>query len=224
MTDTGYYTYGYDLKARNWHRQTKVHQTLTLDGKNTRVRGKQLLWHNSPEYDAIVVQNDSYPNLTHRRSVWFVDKKFFVLLDEAIGNAQGKLDLHFQPAVGKLRFENDRNFVTTCFDDVNVLVWFDPTIPVNLIEEKGYFAWDYNMRKPRTAFALRHQKNAPAAYLTILFPYRGTSIPRVEAHLPQNFSVGADEVSLEVKAMNKTWQIGRNIRTGSAWCKVSTGQ
>lgn len=34
MPDTGYYTYGHDLEARLWHRQTQVHQTLTLDGRN----------------------------------------------------------------------------------------------------------------------------------------------------------------------------------------------
>ena len=45
MTDTGFYTYGHDPEKRAWHRQTKVHQTLTLDGKDSQVDARELLWY-----------------------------------------------------------------------------------------------------------------------------------------------------------------------------------
>jgi heparan-sulfate lyase len=48
----------------------------------------------------LVVENQSYENLAHRRSVFFVDKRYFVIVDEAIGNATGDIDIHFQLAPG----------------------------------------------------------------------------------------------------------------------------
>jgi heparan-sulfate lyase len=48
MTDSGFYTYGHDKAARAWHRQTRVHQTLTLDNKDSKTDGRLRLWHSSP--------------------------------------------------------------------------------------------------------------------------------------------------------------------------------
>ena len=83
MPDTGFYTYGHDAEGRAWHRQTTVHQTLTLDGKDTSDDGRHLLWASEADGDVLVVENGSYPNLIHRRSVWFVNRQFFAFLDEA---------------------------------------------------------------------------------------------------------------------------------------------
>ncbi len=220
MTDTGFYTYGHDRKGRAWHRRTCVHQTLTLDGKDTKVAGKQRLWQTSSTFDAVVVENASYPKLLHRRSVWFVDRKFIVLLDEAIGAAKGKLDLHFQLAVGDVDVDEIRKCATTQFGDANILVWSARTVPVTLRTEQGWFAWTYGKRKPRIAFALRHAQPAPAAYLTVLLPYRGTESPTVSATLGKGFTVGADRVTLRVEAIGKTWQVGRDLARAQAWCKA----
>ena len=238
MPDTGFYTYGHDPQGRVWHRQTRVHQTLTLDGKDSTEASKQLLWHTSEEFDAVAVENQSYPDLLHRRTVWFVDKSFFVLLDEAIGDARGTLDLHFQLAVGDARIDAGNNGslrqepkrslrsptpsaygATTAFEDANVLVWTDPKAPVSLEEEEGWFAWEYGSRKPRKAFRYRHEKKAPAAFLTLLVPYRETDVPRVLAALSEDFEVGAGEVTLHVEAFGKTWRIGRNLKQQKAWCE-----
>lgn len=217
MPDTGFYTYGHDRDARQWHRQTQVHQTLTLDGKNTRVAGRHLLWHSSPELDAIVAENGSYGNLTHRRTVWFVDKRFFVLLDEAIGEAPGTLDLHFQLAPGDVAFDPEGKQAKTTFDDANVLVWSGS--PVTMAEEEGWYAWSYGHREPRKAFRYRHKGQAPAAFLTLVTPYRGTEAPEVSAVLSEAFTVGADRVSLTVTAFGKAWEVGRDLEAGEAWCK-----
>lgn len=122
LTDTGFYTYGHDSKARAWHRQTRVHQTLTLDGKDAKVDGRLRLWSLSPRLDALVVENPSYGGLVHRRTVWFVDKKFYVFLDEAIGQVPGELRVHWTPAPGSGRTDANRTSFTTRFPDANVLI------------------------------------------------------------------------------------------------------
>ena len=219
MPDTGFYTYGHDPKGRAWHRQTQVHQTLTLDGKDSTEAPKQLLWHTSAEFDAVAVENQSYADLLHRRTVWFVDKSFFVLLDEAIGDAEGTLDLHFQLAVGDARIDAENKCATTAFEDANILVWADPKTPVSLEEEEGWFAWEYGSRTQRKAFRYRHTRTAPAAFLTLLVPYRGTDVPKVSAALSEDFEVGADKVTLHLEAFGKTWRIGRDLKQQKAWCE-----
>ena len=219
MPDTGFYVYGQDNPDREWHRQTRVHQTLTLDGKDSRDAGRQLLWHSSDRLDALVVENESYEGLVHRRSVWFVDRKFFVLLDEAVGKAEGELDLHFQFAPGPVRFDAKKKQARTEFEDANVLVWTPPNAEVELVEEEGWFAWKYGSRKSRKAFCYRHKSGAPAVFLTVLAPYPGTEAPEVSAKLVDGFEVGADRASLEVEAFGKRWEIGRDLKTGEAWCR-----
>ncbi|MBC8235450.1 alginate lyase family protein [bacterium] len=229
MPDTGFYTYGHDPQGRAWHRQTRVHQTLTLDGKDSKEAPKELIWHTSDKFDAVAVENQSYPDLLHRRTVWFVDKSFFVLLDEAIGDSKGTLDLHFQLAVGDAQINAENKSVTTAFgrtgcqpvEDANVLVCADPNAPVSLEEEEGWFAWEYGSRKPRKAFRYRHKKIAPAAFLTLLVPYRGTDVPKISATLPEDFQIGGDEVTLNVKAFGKSWRIRRNLEEQKAWCEES---
>jgi len=276
MPDSGYYTYGHDPEGRAWHRRTRVHQTLTLDGKDTKIAGRQLLWHTSPGLDAVVVENPSYDGLTHRRTVWFVkgegpdagdqgsgaggqgsgasgqgsgagdqgsggsgrgsegakhaaensdsppathhsplatghSPSFFVLLDEAIGDASGTLELHFQLAPGDARIEADEHWAATAFDDANVLVAADPRAPLTMHEEEGWWGCKYGHREPRQAFCYRHTQSAPAAFVTLVVPYRGTERPQVSAALPDGFEVGADRVELNVEAFGNAWRVGRDL-------------
>jgi heparan-sulfate lyase len=219
MNDSGYYTYGHDPEGRAWHRQTSVHQTLTLDGRDSEVDGRHLLWHSAPGFDALVVENPSYEGLVHRRSVWFVDHRFFVLLDEAIGDAAGALDVHFQLAPGAVLFDAEQRSAVTQFEDSNVLVWAGPDAPVTLEEEEGWFAWSYGKRKPREALRFRHEGEAPAHFVTAVVPFKGTAAPEVELSPPASFSPGDDQAELTVKAFGKTWRLGRDLASGKAWCE-----
>ena len=45
--------------------------------------------------ELVVFENQGYDNLKHRRAVFYVNKKFFVLVDEGIGNAEGTINLSF---------------------------------------------------------------------------------------------------------------------------------
>ncbi len=217
MPDTGFYTYGHDPDGRAWHRQTRVHQTLTLDGRDSADAGRQLLWRSSPELDTVVVENASYDGLTHRRTVWFVNRRFFVLLDEAIGNAKGALDLNFQLAPGEATLDSDGKWAKTGFGDADVLVWTGPGAAVALEEEEGWFAWAYGYRKPRKAFRYRHRDQAPAAFLTLVVPYRGSEMPDVSASLAKEFEVGGDGAIVSVEAFGQAWEVGRDFGRGEVW-------
>ena len=220
MPDTGFYTYGHDAEGRAWHRQTSVHQTMTLDGKDVLDDGRHLLWVSDGESsDVLVVENGAYPNLTHRRTVWFVNRSFFVLLDEALGTVDGQLDLHFQFAPGEVVFDEAHQRVYTQFEDANVVVQGASNIPVSVIEEEGWFAWAYGHRTPRKACRFGLGETASPAFLSVVFPYQGGDVPDVSVALPDGFEVGKDRVELSVQAAGQTWTVGRDLETGEGWCR-----
>lgn len=214
MPDTGYFTYGHDAAARDWHRQTAVHQALTLDGKNAEVNGRHRLWRSDENCDTLVVENESYPGVVHRRTVWFVDHAFFVFLDEAIGDAPGTVDLHFQLAPGPVTLDGAGHWAATGFDDgANVLVWQAPAAPVALEKEEGWFAWSYGKRTPRPAFRFRHGRRASAAFVTVIAPYRGKARPEVALSGAESIKPGADAVALRVTVAGRTRDLSRDLGT-----------
>ncbi|MBN2127942.1 MAG: heparinase II/III-family protein, partial [Sedimentisphaerales bacterium] len=211
MPDSGFYTYGHDPAGRRWHRQTRVHQTLTLDGKDSQIAGRHLGWRETPEYLVATVENDSYPGLVHRRTVWFVDRRFFVLLDEAIGNAQGTLELRFQLAPGGAEINAAEHWATTALEDANVLVWAPPEAPISMYEEEGWYACRYGHREPRKAVCYRHGQGAPAAFLTVVVPYRGGERPKVAAAIADGYEVGSDRAEVSVELGSGKWRLRRTL-------------
>ena len=102
MPDAGVYTYGGDStldQIRADFQKTCNHNTLTRNLENIPAgysRGKCLLAKSQDKYDVVVTENKSYPDLTHRRAVFMVDKTFYVVVDDAYGNAAGvPLNLSF---------------------------------------------------------------------------------------------------------------------------------
>ena len=95
MPDAGVYTYGGANGLDNIRldfQKTCNHNTITRNLANipeNYSKGKTLLAQSQAKADVVVTENQSYPDLTHRRAVYMVDKTFYVVVDEAFGNAAG---------------------------------------------------------------------------------------------------------------------------------------
>ena len=129
-----------------------------------------------------------------------------------------QLDLHFQFAPGDVVFDSGAKRAHTQFEDANVLVQTAASGPVSMVEEEGWFAWSYGHRTPRKALCYGYEGTAPAAFLTLIVPYRGTDIPTVSAALPEHMEVGCEAVTPQVKAFGQDWEVGRDLGAGKAWC------
>jgi heparan-sulfate lyase len=174
------------------------------------------------------VENQSYPTLAHRRTIWFVNKQsadaaFFVFLDEALGEATGALELHFQFAPGPVCLDVATGAVHTCFDDANVLVQPADSQTVTASLSRGWYAWDHGRRAARAAVAYRHANPAPAAFLTVVVPYRGSRAPDVRARLTPDTTPGALRVELSVHLGGSEWRLGRDLASGQGWVTAQTG-
>lgn len=213
--DAGSYVYGGSdevLKERDWFRQTMVHKTLTLDNANIEnTDSKCLLWETGNEIEKLVVENQSYANLKHRRTVFFVDKSFFVLVDEASGDATGDVAVHYQLSEGKVNVANATLSVNTLYkDNNNVLVQGFGAKGTRLAEEEGWVSYAYRQKNERPAFSFRTQKDsaAPVRFITVIHPVT-VKLPAVSARF-SSASMENNQVGVVLKVNKKKYQLQAN--------------
>ncbi len=215
MPDAGSYIYSGDPEGRAWFRQTKVHQTLTLNGKNSVYAPSLLLWEPGERLDKLVVENAGYDNLTHRRAVFFVDKRYFVIVDEALGDAAGDIGIHFQLAPTRADFDYDNLAVNTTYQDGwNVMVRTEKQEGLNLIEEEGQVSFEYTKKEPRPAFRYHIEKEAGLSglrFVTMVVPYEN-EIPKVKIKVIGNTRPGSSTFQLEITENKKTRTIGYALK------------
>ena len=186
--DSGSYVYAGNeevMKWRNWFRQTRAHNTLTLNNENLQTTNSQcILWDEEGDIQTVVTENPSYKDLKHRRSVFYVDGKFYVIVDEAIGTAKGNIDIHYHLAEGKVALDKKKDLVQTQYDGINVtLQCFGPK-DMEMIEEEGWRSKTYRQKEERTAVAFQVDKKTDQAvrYITIIYPtVAGEKAPKMSA-------------------------------------------
>ena len=209
--DSGSFIYGGDStvqKQRDWFRQTKVHNTLTLDDRTLTNRVSELLkWQTAPDTDVAVVETPGYDGLTHRRAVFFVDHKFYVIADEAYGPATGDVALHYNLVECDPLENAARKSVRTSFADGN-----DITLKVfgadRMTREEGWVSRAYREKKERPAYAFRYAKNnsKPARFITVIYPDGNAAI---EARYKGGFSAGG--AALQVTVDGKKYDLSYTL-------------
>ncbi len=175
--DSGSYVYagkGEIMEWRNWFRQTAVHNTLAFGNKDLETTdSKTLLWQPEGDIQILVTENQSYKNLKHRRSIFFVNGEYFVIVDEAIGNAKGHVNLHYQMPRGKVpNSREDMHFHTEFEGDSNMkLQCFGPD-GMTMKKEEGWTSTAYQKKQKRmnVSFNYHKQDEEPVRYITVIVP------------------------------------------------------
>ena len=206
--DTGCYIYSGDAevtKMRNWYRQTRVHSTLTLDNQNMIItKAKENKWSTSKNLDQLTYTNPSYSDLNHQRTILFIDQKYFLILDKAIGKATGNLGVHFQlKEDSKPVFNKTNNSITTTYEDGNnLLIQSLNTDKVTLNEEDGKVSYQYAKEIARPTFVFEKPKTTAAAqsFITVVYPYDGTKAPEISIKMNKanDFEKGIIDLSLQI--------------------------
>lgn len=213
--DSGCFTYGGSNPSTNADRAkyaaSTAHNTLTLDGKNVAGDGRMLHQESkstsSFDYEVLVLENPSYANLTHRRSVFMVDNKFYVILDEAYGSATGTVNLNFNITEGSdaqvVYNETYDGFHTAFADGNNLLVrTASDKAGGSFVKKTGFVSYQIDKSVERKAYQLNQEKTADdpvIRFITILLPT-------------------SDPLSQEVKASADAWS------TNGAVVRVTIGE
>lgn len=193
--DAGVYSYGGTSESnaeRNAFLATKNHNTMTALGATIAkdfMKGEFLKHEIKGNTQILVTQNQHKANLTHRRAVFFVDKKFFVLVDEGYGDGNGdKINLNFHLRTSTANeteyddlsasyqygahttFADNNNMLIRTFAETNSdfsvsKVTSDVSNKLGERNEsrKGY---QYTIRKPKTG---------AARFITVIYPFGATS-------------------------------------------------
>lgn len=175
--DSGSYVYageGEVMQWRNWFRRTASHNTLTLNGKDIETTdSKTLLWQPEGDVQILVTENRSYEKLKHRRSIFFVDGTYFVIVDEAVGAAKGTVNLRYQMPSGKCSSSRETMHFNTEYEDGGnmKLQCFGPE-GMTLAKEEGWQSSAYMKKKKRPSFSFNVKKNdnRPVRYITVIVP------------------------------------------------------
>ncbi len=221
--DSGSYVYAGNAKVnaeRDWFRQTRVHNTLTLDNRNLEsTTSNRLLWDDTDGAVKVVVENQSYSDLKHRRSMFLLDGEVLVIADEATGEATGEVAVHFNLAPGEggkkpiesIRFDRDGTMHTLFSDGNNIKMKSHCTLPRQLEMEEGWHSPAYREKVERPSYAVKCQKGETETvlFVTVIAPdneaYQGSiAIVAQDTTFDNN-------LSFAVRVGAKTYQLGYEL-------------
>lgn len=204
--DSGSYVYeGKDpevMEWRRWFRASAHHNTLTMDGKDVdKVASETLLWQPEGNVQILVTEHPSYPGLTHRRSIFFVNNDYFVIVDEAVGQKKGWVNLNWQMPRGNVPnsredmtlhsdFDGDSNFMMRCFGPEGM----------SMKKEPGWQSSAYmkKVQRMHVSFNVKKNGNEPVRYITVIHPKQDAGYETISAKFTdKGFSNSG--MSLEVK-------------------------
>lgn len=211
--DSGSYVYeGKEeevMQWRRWFRQSKVHNTVTLSDKNFETMdSKTLLWEPDAQTPVLVTENASYDKYTHRRSIFFVDKKYFVIVDEVSGDAKGVVNLHYQMPKGNVPNSREDMTFETAFEgnsNMKLQVFGDDTMTMK--KEEGWLSTAYKKKVKRinASFNVKKTSKEPVRYITVIVPFEQSGNgPAIDAKFKGKPSENGIQVTVKVGKEKKT--------------------
>ena len=186
LPDAGVMSYsGSDYST---YRSTEMHNTITkARGNITSRKGKLLKTESTTGYELIVTENEAYADLTHRRAIFFVGGKFFVIVDEAYGTAADKVNLNFKlwggkgndadgyPVSGKDYTVIDEGAgAHSNFDDSNNIIMKSFSETESTFEKNtGYYSNEIGQMTQRWWYRMDVDKAADKAarFVTVVYPF-----------------------------------------------------
>lgn len=211
--DSGCYTYD-NGATREWYRSAKQHNTLTLDDKPIKDADRNGTFLKMEELKGntavVVTSNQSYPTLNHRRAIFHVDRKFFVIVDEGVGTASGKVSVNFHLCEGtdsEVVYDLDQCGAHTAFADGNNMMY--RTFSDSPITAKGFMgkvSENIHVTKERKSYEVNIQKasDKTARFITVLLPI-DKKLVDVAAQFTEPYS--ADKIAVEVTVAGKKYQL-----------------
>lgn len=221
--DSGVYTYESTDKEiqefRYWFRGIDKHNTLSLGNKNiTKAEGKLLKAESKNNTETLVFENQGYDDMKHRRAVFYVNKSFFVLVDEGIGAATGSANLSFNLCrnTEDVEYDADKMGAHTTFADGNNIVV--RTFPVDDFTFEGFTGRVAFDSKPATgyderkSYRIKKQKAADETvrFITVILPCGDTNAQDIEAEFTDG-GYNANGASVKVTVNGSAYNLSYTL-------------
>ncbi len=236
LPDAGVFSYGgtYETnKLREAYRSTNMHNTLMKGTQSIADGFMKGVFNTSGKgdgYEYVVSSNDSYADLSHRRAVFFVDKTFFVVVDEGYGQGSGfTVNLSWNLCAGKDDVVIDDAIpgaygAHTVFSDGNNMLFrtFTETAEAYAASNStNYYSDVINQRTQRRYYrvGIAKQPGLAARYITVIAPFKDETefaASDISAEFSDNTEGVAGTfhekgVSLKVKFGKKTYKLSYKL-------------
>lgn len=191
--DAGAYSYGGTAESnadRNAFRATKMHNTMTKNSLNIQdgfMNGRFLKHESGIDYELLVTENKSYSDLTHRRAVYFVEKNFFVIVDEGHHDGSNSLvnvNFNLSPTKNDVIIDdNSSNYIygahTNYPDNNNMLfkTFVDTADDYSAIDNTAYVSNTLGEKTAQRRFyqvTIRKPADGAARFITVIHPFKTT--------------------------------------------------
>jgi hypothetical protein len=201
IVDPGRYLYDNTTPFRGYLMRTRAHNTIIVDGEDQCSKPHRDIhfsrepldnfWDESSDRVRVSASYDlGYGSggeikVTHRRSVTFAVGKYWILLDELVGEGEHDIEARFQFMPGEVEVEDGR--VRTMFDDANVMVCpaegsgLGVRTVIGQEEPRGgWYSAGYNLIEPAPQAEFSKRTEVPFEFATLLLPYEGINAPDVK--------------------------------------------
>jgi hypothetical protein len=181
-----------------------------------------LLWRSTKEHVTLVVENrDTYrdPDLSHRRAVvYFAKFDVFVVIDEALGQATGNIEVHFHVDAANVTVDAARLAVQTMTpSSSNVLIRGTGTsaVTVSVRDGRRSPAMGKEVQRSSISFAQRKTSGTAAVrFVTLVAPYAGLHSPDLSASVVE--PAGSTTVTVQLHQSHLIGDTGTNVQSQSA--------
>lgn len=205
--DSGAYIYSGDeevMKWRRWFRRTDSHNTVTLNNKNIdNTDSKTLLWNPDCQSPVLVTENEGYEGFFHRRSVFFVDRKYFAIVDEVHGPATGTVNLNYQMPMGEIHIDTGDMTAATSFEAGSnmILKCFAPEgTRMNVGDGWHSPAYRSKVERKKISYDTEKGQDQVIRYITVIVPKEepGNNLKIQASFIEKNFDRHSMSVMLKV--------------------------
>lgn len=236
LPDAGFFTYD-DGSDRRAYRATTMHNTMTKKSATIAdgyMNGKFLKHESGSNYELIVTENKSYGDLIHRRAVFFVDKKFFVLVDEGYygGNTTPVVDVSFNlgdarwVTVDESRKDNFEYGVYTAHSDNNNMqfkTFVETTTGYTTQWSTNYYSETSGLKKGQRKWyrvSITKPMGGAARFITVIHPFTN-EVDRAKLNISAQFmdNIGAsagtfhdDGASVKVSVGGKEYELSYKLK------------
>jgi hypothetical protein len=192
LVDPGTYCYTAHLNWRDHFRGSAAHNTVVIDRKSQAVSNGPFSWRrrpqaqlrrwiSSPSFDYAEADHDAYRRLPdpvrHRRRVLFVKPRYWVVVDDLLGDDVHQVDLSFQFRPGALAEAGDGWMRATGPEGRGLLVRAFAATPLQVethegcVEPiRGWMSPDYGLRVPAPQLVYTALEQLPLRIVTLLVP------------------------------------------------------
>ena len=199
LVDAGTYCYTPEPQWRDFFRGSAAHNTVTVDGEGQALpagpfhwtdypQARLRRWISSGEYDFADAEHHAYARFSdpvvHRRRVVFVQRRYWIVVDDLLGAAEHRVDVRFQFAPIEAELDDNRWVRARGSNGHALLMRSFASIPcrIEIIKGavdpiQGWFSAEYGQRIAAPALICSVETRLPFRIVTLLFPSKDASAP-----------------------------------------------